>query len=123
MPQLKKIFYHPVLIVATTILVFVAIFSLQQRLQRLSLSQENLKSAQKSFENQKMITQQDQDTLEEKKQPLSQEKLIRDELLGQTENEIAIKLPDIILEQEEPEQVPEKSIYEQWLEVLGVANN
>lgn len=117
---MKKILYHPLVITAVTILVMIIIFSLRHNLKRLSLSQENLRSAQIVYEKQKQETAKQEAMLENMQQPLAKEKLVRNELLKQKEGEVLIKLPDITIERQESEKKQEKTIFEQWLEVLAL---
>jgi cell division protein FtsB len=117
---MKKILYHPLTILAISLLVIIAIFSLRSNLKRLSLSQENLKSAQMAYEKVKQETAEDETLLEQLQQPFVQEKITRNELLRQKDDEILIKLPDIIIEHKEPNEIQEKTVFEQWKEVLGM---
>lgn len=117
---MKNIVYHPLAILMTTVLVIIAIFSLRNNLKRLSLSQENLKSAQLAYEKVKQDTAKDRALLNQFQHPFVQEKITRNELLRQKNNEILIKLPDIVVEQKKQDPIPQKTVFEQWKKVLEI---
>lgn len=117
---MKKLLYHPLTILVITFLVIIAITSLRSNQKRVSLSQENLKSAQIAYEKEKRETTKEKALLEQLQQPFIQEKIARDELLRQKNNEILIKLPDIVIQQKENTEVQQKTVFEQWKDVLKI---
>ncbi len=116
---MKKILYHPLTIFITSLIVLFSIISLRSNLlRRLSLSQDNLKSIQERYKQLKTSIAEEQPKLEEVENSLTKERLKRDALLTQKEKEIAIKLPEIIIEEDESQIKNDQNTFEKWVEII-----
>lgn len=115
---MKKILYHPFFVVAITIIALIIIFNLKSKLNRLTISQENLKAIQQEVTQVETDLQANQILLEKSQRPIAEEKLTRSELLMQKENELIIKLPDIEEPVETVETATKKTPLAQWKELF-----
>lgn len=115
----KQLLFSPIVAILITIIASLYLLQNHRRLDRLELSRKNIQSTEQTVQSlQESIGEVDLE-LEQAQQPLAKEKIIRDELLHQKENELVLKLPEIKIEEQEQELVLEQSNWEAWMEVVG----
>ncbi len=115
----KQLLFSPIVAILLTIVAGLYLFQNHRRLDRLELSKKNIQNTQKAVESLQESIKEVDLKLEQAQQPLAKEKIIRDELLHQKENELVLKLPEIKIEEEEREIKVEQSNWEAWMEVVG----
>jgi cell division protein FtsB len=117
---MKKVLYHPLFVALITLLVIFFIFNLRSKLQRLTLSQENLRTIQKEVNQQEKSVEELKELSEKSQTPLTVEKLTRSELLMQKEDEVVIKLPEIKTEKENLSHSKPETPIQKWFKILNL---
>ena len=117
---MKKVLYHPLFVALITLLVIFFIFNLRSKLQRLTLSQENLRTIQKEVNQQEKSVKKIRKLSEKSQTSLTIEKLTRSELLMQKEGEVVIKLPEIKTEKENLGHSKPETPIQKWLKILNL---
>lgn len=117
---MKKVLYHPLFVALVTILVIFIIFNLRSKLQRLTLSRDNLRAIQMEVDRQEKSVKKIRKLAEESQDPLTIEKLTRGELLVKKEGEIVIKLPEIKTEIEDSDHLKPEAPIKKWLKILNL---
>jgi len=116
--MLQKYLNNPFIIILLSTISIIFIISLKQNLQKIEVSQKNVEKLGQQVQKLETEIENKQTSLEKAQQPLAKEKIARDELLLQKENELVVQLPEIRIEAEE-KQVPEaKTNWEKWKQVL-----
>lgn len=114
----SKIIYHPLGICCITAFVLLIILQNTQRLKRLDIAKQNIKQAEEKVEAVETEFTKIENLLEEAQEPLAQERIVRDSLLMQKNNELVIKLPEINVVFEEDNQEKEVSNWQAWIKLI-----
>ncbi len=115
---LEKIALSPIFVIIFTLLAGYFLLQNNRKLKRVELSRNNIHLTEKEVSSlQESIENLDLE-LNQANNSLAKEKIIRDELLQQKENELVLKLPDLVESDTKIEETEEKSNFEKWLELL-----
>ncbi len=115
---MKRLLYHPLTAILVTALVIYFVISLRSNLKKLEISRQNLSNIQQDVSQLSKEVETQKQTLNEAQQPLTKEKLARDELLLKKSGEYVIDLPDIVLTDVELESSPSPRPIEKWIELI-----
>ncbi len=116
--MLQKYLNNHLVALFLTIIAIIFIISLRQNLQKIEVSQKNVGKLEQQVQKLETEIENKQTRLEKAQQPLAKEKIARDELLLQKDNELVVQLPEIIIKAEEKQAPEEKTSWEKWQEVL-----
>lgn len=116
--KLKKILFNPIAAILLSLIAGYFLIKNHQQLNRVELSRKNIQLTEKEVSFLKDSVQNLDEELNKANNPLAKEKIIRDELLQQKENEFVLKLPDIVKNEIKTEEAKEKSNLEAWLELV-----
>ncbi len=115
---MKKILYHPATALFIGILTLLILISLRSNLKKIQISKQNLEAVNAQIEQlESQIAKQEQQ-LELAQEPLTKEKIIRNELLMKKENEVIIQLPKVQLQPKEKKTSAQKTAWQEWQELL-----
>lgn len=115
---LEKIALSPIFVIIFTLLAGYFLLQNNRKLKRVELSRNNIHLTEKEVSSlQESIENLDLE-LNQANNSLAKEKIIRDELLQQKENELVLKLPDLVESDTKIEETEEKSNFEKWFELL-----
>lgn len=103
-----KIFYNPIIIFFISVFAIVAFLQLDQTTKKTQLSHTQVAEKEKIVQNMANKVTALEDQFSEVNSDYYKEKVIRDELLLQKENEIILKLPEIL---EQKKVVENKQLY------------
>ncbi len=113
----KLLYRYPVIIVITLITMYF-IFSLRTSLKKADIPKENLQNIASEVDTINDKVQEQEQQLQEAKQPLAKEKIARNELLMKNEGEVVLNLPDIELIEVESEPTPTSAPIKQWQKLI-----
>lgn len=114
----EKIVFSPVAAILLTIIAGYFLLLNNRQLNRIELSRNNIHLTEKEVSSlQKSIEGLDLE-LNQANNPLAKEKIVRDELLQQKENELVLKLPDIVKNETKTKEAIEKNNLKKWLELV-----
>ena len=115
---MRSFLSHPVIVLLFIVLAIVFYISLDQSSQRAVNSKQEIQQ----LENEIAHTQNEVSKLESElkiaEHPITVEKVIRDQLLMQKENEYVFQLPEIEVIEKKPTPEIERTPWEEWREVL-----
>jgi uncharacterized protein YlxW (UPF0749 family) len=115
---IEKIVLSPIFILLFTLLACYFLLQNNKKLRRIELSRSNIHLTEKEVSSLQNSIEKLDFELDQAKDPLNKERIARDQLLQQKENELVLKLPDFIESEIKIEEVKEKSNFERWLELL-----
>ncbi len=116
--SLNKILFNPITAILLSLIAGYFLIKNHQQLNRVELSRKNIQLTEKEVASLKDSVESLDEELNKASNPLAKEKIVRDELLQQKENEFVLKLPDIIESEIKTEETKEKSNFEAWLEIV-----
>lgn len=118
MGKLKQIVFNPITALILTVVSLLVVLSLRQNLRRLDYSRENLRQSKDQVEQLEETVSEKRFALDKAKQPLSKEKILRDELLLKRPGEFVVQLPEIVIENEGEVDALNQPPWEEWKQVL-----
>ena len=115
---MNKLIYHPIFIGLVSLLAIIFIISLNKNNQKSKLSNQSISHIQTEIDMLKIQIDTQKEKLEAVKDPLSKEKILRDQLLLKKENEYVVQIPDIEVEEDENFSKNKISAWEEWKKLI-----
>ena len=106
---IEKIVLSPIFILLFTLLACYFLLQNNKKLRRIELSRSNIHLTEKEVSSLQNSIEKLDFELDQAKDPLNQERIARDQLLQQKENELVLKLPDFIESEIKIEEVKESN--------------
>lgn len=114
-----KFLSHPLVLILFTLLCITFFFSLRENQKSNQQVEENVKNLERIIKEKELNINQTKEKLEEANSPLSQEKIIRNDLMMKKEGEYVVQIPNEMIQVEEEQSVEaEKSIWDEWNDLL-----
>ncbi len=122
MAKLSQLIYHPVVLIGLTLASLLFFLSLLKTTQQTQYSAQNIKKMQEKVAQTEAEVEDIQLSLDKARQPLSQEKIIRNELLMQKPGEYVVQISDESLKHDSKQKTETKTQgktpWESWQELL-----
>lgn len=113
-----SLFYHPVIVVIVSILCLLFYLSLDRSAQKAATSSETVEVLEEEIKTIDGNVAVLESQLELANHPVSQEKVIRNELLLQKPGEYIVQLPEVSVSESTPNPTATPTPWEEWKKVL-----
>lgn len=116
----KNFLNHPLLIVVFTCLCFLIIFSLRESSKKALVSKESIEKLETSIQSLEKEVANENDKLQNSRQEIAVERIMRNELLRKKEGEIVLQIPDEEQNKEEKTDLKKEKSgpWEEWKKLL-----
>lgn len=115
--EVSKILSHPITIVLFSLIFVLFFISLRKNATKTKISTQNISTLENEIQSLEKKIDESQKELEIAQSPLSQEKIIRNELLMQKEGEYIVQLPEL-KKKEVKNEKGKTSPWEAWRELM-----
>ncbi len=115
---MNKLFFNPISTIVFIIFVFSISLSLRETAKRAQLSKQELKTLELQVNQLEQSYAETQATLAEHQSSFAQEKVLRDELLQQKNDEIVVQLPPITPPVQPTPTIQKTSPLQEWKQAI-----
>jgi len=115
---MNKIILNPLTIIAFTILGVTLLISLRQNINKIDQSQQNMNILEQEIVKLSSEVSQTEQQLEKADDPISKEKILRNELLMQKEGEYIVQIPEVESRKKQKADHKKTTPWEEWTKLI-----